>query len=99
MEKELKNPPGYFCQRVPIMHLIDSYSAGTKYHLTIEKPRMCAFLWYPDFGGFVARLQGRNRRVLPLPFKMTFVPSRYESLLMNFRQARKATVAWKYFGQ
>ena len=37
MEKKHKNPPGNFCPMLPIMHGIDSYSAGSKYHLTIKK--------------------------------------------------------------
>ena len=44
MEKKHKNPLGNFCPRVPIMHAIDSCSARSKYHLTIKKPCMYAFL-------------------------------------------------------
>ena len=47
MEKKHKNPPGNFCLMVPFMHAIDFYSARSKYHLTIIKPRMYAFLRSP----------------------------------------------------
>ena len=54
MKKKHKNPPGNFCQRVSIMHPIGSCSASSKYHLTIKKPRMYAFLRPTDFGGLAA---------------------------------------------
>ena len=52
MEKKHKNPPGKFCSRVPIMHGRDSYSARSKYHLTIKNSHFTV----PDFGGLAARL-------------------------------------------
>ena len=36
MEKKHENPPGNFCSMSPIMHCIVSYSAGSKYYLTIK---------------------------------------------------------------
>ena len=55
MEKKHKNPPGNFCPKVLIMHPIGSCSAGSKYHLSIKKPRMYSFFPDPpDFGGLAA---------------------------------------------
>ena len=56
MEKKLKSPSGNFCPRVPIMHAIGSYSARSKYHLTIKNVFCTHFCGPPDFGGLDARL-------------------------------------------
>ena len=50
MEKKHESPPGNFCSMIPIMHDIDSYSARSKYHLTIKNPCIYAFLQSPIFG-------------------------------------------------
>ena len=47
MEKKHEYPHGNFCSVLRIMHGIDSYSARSKHHLTIKKPRMYAFLLSP----------------------------------------------------
>ena len=59
MEKKHKNPPGNVCPRVPIMHGINFYSAGFKYHLTIKKTLYVRILgsltlevWLPDYNIF-----------------------------------------------
>ena len=51
IEKKQENPPDNFCSMLPIMHSIDSYSVRPKYHLTIKKPCMYAFLRSLDFSG------------------------------------------------
>ena len=60
MEKNNKNPPRNFCPRVPIMHGIDSYSARSKYHLTIKNLVSTHFYGPPDFRGLAAQLKCRK---------------------------------------
>ena len=50
MEKKHKIPPGRFCPRVTTIHAIDSYSARSKYYLTIKKPLCTHFYGAFDFG-------------------------------------------------
>ena len=59
MESKHKSPPGNFSARVPTMHGIDSYSARSKYDLTI-KNRVCTHIYDPPgFGGLAFRLSQR----------------------------------------
>ena len=51
-----ENPPRNFYSMVPIIDGIDSYLAKSKYHLTIKKSCMYAFLRSPDSLGLAARL-------------------------------------------
>ena len=56
MEKKHENPPENLCSILPIMHGIDSYSARSKYHLTIKNLVCTHFygplilgVWLPDY--------------------------------------------------
>ena len=54
MEKKHKNPLVNFCPMVPTVHVIDSYSARSKYHVTIENLVCPHFYGALDAGGLAA---------------------------------------------
>ena len=66
MEKKHESSPGNFCLMLPIMHGIDSYSARSKYRLTIKTLYVRIFtvpltfgVWLPNYN--LSRMKARLR--------------------------------------